>query len=124
MADQLRQTTCGGYTANGLCQENELQLREDAAVAFLERSRWISSGMITAASSRFDPYRYGQPCCLTCGKDTNHVGTVGRTLAGEQIGFKHKLHAAAADAAYKQRTRYGGMKRPIRREPHLPQITF
>lgn len=33
MADQLRQTTCGGCTANGLCQEYKLKLREDAAVA-------------------------------------------------------------------------------------------
>lgn len=80
--------------------------------------------MITVVPSRFDPSRSVQLCCLTCGKDTNHGWHGWRNPGWEQIGFKHKLHAAAADAAYKQRTRYGGMKRPIRRGPHLPQITI
>lgn len=32
----------------------------------------VRPGMITAVSSRFDPSRSVQLCCLTCGKDTNH----------------------------------------------------
>lgn len=56
--------------------------------------------MITAVSSTFDPSRCAALLLDLRQKTPTMVGTVGRILAGEQIGFKHKLHAAAEDAAY------------------------